>query len=80
MRISGWRTRVASERDALLRFFDDIVQGVMIVLAEGTLLAANQRARIMLESGQVLRQSDGRLEATDPADGRRLREALKVTG
>ncbi len=80
VRIHGWRTRVASERDALLRFFDDIVQGVMIVSAEGTLLAANQRARIMLESGQVLRQSDGRLEATDPADGRRLREALKVTG
>lgn len=80
VRIHGWRTKVASERDALLRFFDDISQGVMIVSAEGTLLAANQRARTILESGQVLCQSNGRLKASDPTDDRRLQEVLRVTG
>jgi DNA-binding CsgD family transcriptional regulator len=80
VRLHRERVAITRERDALMRYFDDIGQGVMLAAADGTLLAANEAARRVIDQGQVLYVREGRLEVVDRAARPLMVQAMRQTG
>lgn len=80
VRLAASRDRIASERDAMMRYFDHLQHGVVLTSPSGWLCAVNSRAASILEEGSVLRNKSGHVEAVEPGAKARLAEALRRTG
>jgi DNA-binding CsgD family transcriptional regulator len=76
----GRQATLINERDAMMRYFDDLGQGVVLATPMCRVLIANTRAKSILADACRVRLHDGLLEAVEPESHRRLTEAVKRTG
>ena len=66
---------------ALATALDRIPAAVALARPDGRLVALNRRAELLLaRPGSPLRSRQGRIDAVDPSDADRLRDAMRVAG
>lgn len=80
VRVAAASDRITSERDAMMRYFDDLQHGVVLTTSSGWVCAVNSKAATILEHGAVLRTHLGHITAVDATARERLSEALFKTG
>jgi len=80
VRLIGMRTKLSGERDALMCYFDDFGQGMILTTPEAFVLAANASARSIIQEGKTLRTSGGKIVVADEESGKALAQALLRTG
>ncbi len=80
VRLTGIQTNLSRERDALMRYFEDFSQGMILTTPEGLVLAANVTAKSILQDGRALRICGESIAIADEESGDALREALARTG
>ncbi|MEP7353830.1 MAG: helix-turn-helix transcriptional regulator [Acidobacteriota bacterium] len=80
IRLFAQQSKLTTERDAMMRYFDDLGHGVVLVSASSEVAAINSRAQAMLERGEGIGIEDRQLRALDAGCDKKLKRAIYLTG
>lgn len=77
VRLFARQAKLEGERDALMRYFDDLGHGIVLTTASMQVIAANERARLMAERGRGLSISGPAIRSLHPACQSKFAEAIR---
>lgn len=78
--LSASHNKVINERDAMMRYFDDVGHAVFLVSAANQVLACNGKATAFVNCGDCLRlEADGTLSAVDRESNQLMQQAIQLS-